>query len=91
MFKIPGWILAIIIFNVAVFLIILNPNPNFNFQFFPNSSNASINQTSNVTKSQVIPNQSLNQTSNISVYQLNCVNSISNYIKTVENIIKDYF
>jgi hypothetical protein len=86
MFKIPGWLLAIIVFNVAVFLILSNPNPNFNFQFFPNNPNIT-NQTSNETKRQVILNQSSsNQTSNTSIYQSNCINSISNYIKTVENI-----
>jgi hypothetical protein len=88
MFNIPGWIIAIIVFNIAVFLILLNPNPNIVIPIFSNNPNP-INQTpnaSNETESQVILNQSSNQTSNVSIYQLNCENSINNYIKTVENI-----
>jgi len=87
MFKIPGWILAVIVFNIAVFLILLNPNPNVNLPFLSKPS-TNVPNVNNETKTQVTNqslNQSLNQT-NVSAYQLNCINSISNYIKTIENI-----
>jgi hypothetical protein len=100
MFHIPPWLLVILVLNIAIFVIVLNPNvskgiPTFennNFNQAPTSnetkppikSNQSSNQTSNQSLNQTV-NQT-NKTFNDTVYKLSCINSIRNYIKNVDNI-----
>ena len=100
MFHIPPWLLVILVLNIAIFVIVLNPstskgiptfeNNNFNQAPTNNETKPTIksNQSSNQTSNQSL-NQTVNQTNktfNDTVYKLNCMNSIRNYIKNVDNI-----
>jgi len=96
MFKVPSWLLIIIALNVAIFLIVLRPNPSKGIPTIENNvtnqpvinetpqTNQSLNQTLNQSINQT--NQTINQTFNDSIYTSNCINSISNYVKGIENI-----
>ena len=82
MFKIPLWIIFIIIFIAAIFMYFINSSSQ---SLNPSSPSQSIvSKTSNQTKNQTIVNQSSNKT-NIS-YQDVCTESVSDYIKGVKNI-----
>lgn len=90
---IPPWLLVIIVLNIAIFAIVLNPNPFKGIPSIQNNigqpvetppqpkSNQSLNESSNKTL-----NQTSNQTLNYSIYTSACINSISNYLKNIENI-----
>jgi len=82
MLKIPGWILAIAVLNIAVFIILTYPNPNIGIPSFSNN----ISNATNEVKAQLIRNQSSNQTLNYSYYTSKCINSLVNYTKNIENI-----
>jgi hypothetical protein len=95
MFRIPPWLLVVIVLNVAIFVIVLMPNQSGiptlenNIIDQPVVNNEVKNQTVSNQSSTQAPNQSLNQTNQTfddSSYKLNCLNSISNYIKNLENI-----
>jgi hypothetical protein len=81
MSKIPGWLLAIIIFNVAVFIIILNPRANENNPISNPNTSSSNPQIPSIPTS---PSNETNQTNY--TYQSVCISSISNYTKPLENI-----
>jgi hypothetical protein len=81
MSKIPGWLLAIIIFNIAVFIIILSPRTN------ENSPISNPNTTSSNPQIPSIPTSPSNETNQTNyTYQSVCVSSISNYTKPLGNI-----
>ena len=91
--KIPVWLLVIIVFNIAVIVIVLNPKIIGNVQNSNETQNS--NDSSNTTNNQTIINET-NQTSNVTLnqtsnqtnytYQPICVKSIINYTKNLENI-----
>jgi hypothetical protein len=89
MIKLPGWLIAIIVFNVMVVIIMLNPR-NGGINLFQATEqpvqNNSIPQPS--TPSPAAPNQSSNQSSNQTNYTLPsiCLSSITNYTKLLENV-----
>jgi len=90
MFKIPLWIIFLVVLNIAIFVSFINHDSiNDIFSFFNAPNKASPNLTSNQSsgaKNQSIQNEGLNQTSNNSFYVSKCISSLKNYVENTTNI-----
>jgi hypothetical protein len=87
MFHIPPWLIVIVILNIAIFAIVLNPNPIIGIPTISSSTpTKNVSVQKNETATNIVLNQSSNQTLNLSTSQQMCTESIGNYIKGMANI-----